>query len=88
MKTENLSKRGRTFIGTVGNYKMQKTATIVWDRKVIVPKYERYETKTSKIKAHVPEEFKDVKEGTKVKVMECRPISKTKKFVIVEVMEK
>ncbi|MBT3463445.1 30S ribosomal protein S17 [archaeon] len=88
MKTENLSRRGRTFTGTVKTFKMQKTATISWDRKVIVPKYERYETKTSKIKAHVPEEFKDIKEGYKVKIMECRPISKTKKFVVVEVLEK
>ena len=88
MRTDNITTRGRTFEGIVKSFKMQKTATIAWDRKVLVPKYERYMTKTSKVKAHVPDSFKNIKEGMKVRIVECRPISKSKKFVITEILEK
>jgi len=79
----NLSVRGRSFIGTVSSDKMSKTVAVVWDRTIYIPKYERYEKKRSKVKAHNPECL-NVKKGDKVLIMECRPISKTKSFVVVE----
>jgi len=86
-KDVKVSLRGRTFIGVVVSSKSQKTATVEWVRKQYVPKYERYEKKRTKIQVHNPESI-DAKEGDKVKIMECRPISKTKHFVIIEKMGK
>ena len=79
----NIRLHGRNFIGTVISAKMQKTATIEWERKVKVQKYERYMKKRSRIKAHNPDEIK-AKEGDVVRIIETRPISKTNNFVIVE----
>lgn len=79
--------RGRTFKGVVVSSKAQKTVTVEWQRRVYVPKYERYQTKRSKVKAHNPEEM-SAKEGDEVVVMECRPLSKTKNFIVTEVIKK
>ena len=77
--------RGRSFVGTVKSAKMMETVTVEWDRRRFVPKYQRYEKRRSSIKAHSPKEL-HVKEGDMVRVQECRPISKTKNFVVVEVL--
>ena len=81
-----LSVRGRAFVGKVIAARARMTATIEWGRIKYIPKYERYEKRRTRIKAHNPECI-DAKEGDKVKIMECRPLSKTKKFVIVEVLK-
>jgi small subunit ribosomal protein S17 len=78
-----LKVRGRTFVGTIISGKMHNTATVEWNRKVKIPKYERYEKKRSRIKVHNPECL-GAQEGDMVKVAECRPLSKTKHFVVVE----
>ncbi|MBI2523393.1 30S ribosomal protein S17 [Candidatus Woesearchaeota archaeon] len=83
----SLSLRGRTFIGTVISARMQKTVTVEWERKHFLKKYERYEKRKSKVKAHNPESV-NAKEGDVVRIKECRPISKTKNFIVVEVMGK
>ena len=83
----SLKCRGKSFICTVISVKMQKTATLVWERKQFLRKYERYEKRRSVVKAHNPE-CVDAHEGDIVKIMECRPLSKTKNFVIVEVLGK
>lgn len=83
---KTLKTRGRTFKGVVVSSKAQKTVTVEWNRRVYVPKYERYQNKRSKVKAHNPEEI-DAKEGDTVIINECRPISKTKKFVVTEVVK-
>lgn len=83
---ENIKTRGRTFKGIVVSDKAQRTVTVEWNRRVYVPKYERYQKKRSKVKAHNPEEI-DAKEGDEVIIKECRPISKTKKFIVVEVIK-
>ena len=83
----SLKCRGKTFICTVTSVKMQKTATLVWERKHFLRKYERYEKRRSAVKAHNPACI-DAHEGDIVKIMECRPLSKTKNFVIVEVLGK
>jgi small subunit ribosomal protein S17 len=81
----HMSLRGRIFKGKVTRTLMNKTATIEWNRFVLVPKYERFERKRSRVKAHNPLCI-DAKIGDEVKIMETKPISKTKNFVIVEVL--
>ncbi len=81
-----LSTRGRTFVGNVTSDKMSKTVTVSWERKIYIPKYERYEKRRSKVKAHNPECI-NAKMGDKVKIIECRPLSKTKNFVVIEKIE-
>lgn len=86
MKQVKLKTRGRTFVGEVISAKSQKTVTVQWMRRVYIPKYERYYLKRSKVKAHNPSEI-GAKEGDKVVIKETRPISKTKKFVVTEVLK-
>ena len=85
-KQNKISTRGRTFTGVIVSSKAQKTVTVSWNRRVYIPKYERYLTKRSKVKAHNPTEM-NLNEGDTVVIKECRPISKTKKFVVVEVIK-
>ncbi len=80
---KNISLRGRTFVGTVVGTKMSKTITVEWERKRFIPKYERYEKRKSRVHAHMPEGAVAVV-GDMVKVMESRPLSKTKNFVFIE----
>ena len=62
---------------------MQKTATVEFERRSFISKYERYEKKRTRIKAHNPECL-GAKDGDIVRISECRPLSKTKTFVIIE----
>ena len=77
-----LTVRGRQFTGTVVSTKMRKTAVIEFERLHYLKKYERYEKRRTKLKVHNPECI-SAKEGDIVKIMECRPLSKTKASVIV-----
>jgi small subunit ribosomal protein S17 len=79
----SLKCRGKSFVGTVISTKMHKTAILEWSWKHFIPKYERYEKRRTRIKVHSPPCI-NAKDGDVVKVMECRPLSKTKHFVIVE----
>ena len=79
----NLSLRGRQFTGIVASTKMGKTAVIEFDRLHFLKKYERYEKRSTKLKAHNPECI-SAKDGDIVELSECRPLSKTKNFVIVQ----
>ncbi len=78
-----LSLRGRSFKGIVVSIKARRTATIEFGRLNFLKKYERYEKKRTRLKVHNPDCI-DAKEGWLVQVMECRPLSKTKNFVIIE----
>ena len=82
-----LSCRGRVFTGTIISVKMQKTSIVEWERKQFLSKYERYEKRRSRVKAHSPSCI-GAQDGDIVKIMECRPLSKTKNFVIVEILGK
>ncbi|MBR9678371.1 MAG: 30S ribosomal protein S17 [Nanoarchaeota archaeon] len=82
----NLKVRGRTFQGTVASTKMNKSAVITWSRVVKIPKYERYMRKKTRVTAHVSP-CMQIKEGDKVLIGETRPISKTKKFVVLQKQE-
>ena len=78
-----LSVRGRQFTGTIVSTKMRKTAVMEFERLSFLRKYERYEKRRTKLKVHNPECI-NAKEGDIVGVMECRPLSKTKNFVIIQ----
>ncbi len=78
-----LSVRGRQFTATVVRTNAQKTAVVQWDRLCFIPKYERYERRFSRLQVHNPACL-NCKVGEKVRIVECRPISKTKTFIIVE----
>lgn len=82
----DITVRGSIFEGEVQSTKMDKSATVRWEYSEEIPKYERKERRNTKITSHVPECL-DVSEGDRVKVIETRPISKTKSSVIVEVVE-
>lgn len=82
----NLSLRGRIFIAKVISANSAKTAKVEFTRLYPIPKYERFEKRRTRLQVHNPESI-NAKAGDKVKIMECRPISKTKNFVIIEKLE-
>jgi small subunit ribosomal protein S17 len=79
--------RGRIFTGIVVSDRMQKTATIEWPRRIYNKKYERFQVRRTRVKAHNPESV-NAKQGDTVKIAETRPLSKTKNFVIIEIVQK
>ncbi len=79
----NIKLRGRSFTGIVTSTNMTKTATVEWTYKLFIPKYERHETRRSKIHVHNSPCI-DAQVGDVVKIMETRPLSKTKNFVIIQ----
>ena len=78
-----LSVRGQIIEGVVVSTKMDKTAVVERNYLKYQQKYERYEKRTSRYSAHNPPCL-GVKTGDQVKIMECRPLSKSVSFVIVE----
>jgi small subunit ribosomal protein S17 len=73
-------------IGFVTSNKMDKTITVAVERKVKHPIYGKFVKKTTKFHAH--DEKKECSIGDLVKIMETRPLSKTKRWRLVEVIEK
>jgi len=82
----SLSIRGHALDGIVINAKMDKTVVVRRDYLNYVPKFKRYERRHSHIPAHNPPCL-SAKESDQVKIAECRPISKTVSFVVIEKME-
>ncbi|HET9057886.1 MAG TPA: 30S ribosomal protein S17 [Chitinophagaceae bacterium] len=83
MAERNLRK---TRIGVVTSNKMTKTITVAVERKVKHPIYGKFLKKTTKFHAH--DEKNECVVGDVVKIMETRPLSKTKRWRLVEVVEK
>jgi small subunit ribosomal protein S17 len=81
-----LKVRGRVFEGKVVSDRAPSTVTVQWDFSSFVPKYERFARKRTKMHAHNPECI-DAKMGDVVKIAECRPLSKSKSFVVIEKLE-
>jgi small subunit ribosomal protein S17 len=81
----NVSLRGRIFTGKVTNARSPKTVIIQWDFVHYLPKYERYERRHGRISAYNPE-CVGAKEGDMVRIAECRPLSKTKSFAVIEII--
>lgn len=76
----------KTRIGIVTSNKMAKTITVAVERKVKHPIYGKFVKKTTKFHAH--DEKDECSIGDIVKIMETRPLSKTKRWRMVEVVEK
>lgn len=81
-----LSLRGHTLEGVVVSAKMEKTIIVHRDYLNYVPKYKRYERRRSNVAAHNPPCL-NVKARDRVRLAECRPISKTVAFVVIEKLE-
>jgi small subunit ribosomal protein S17 len=73
-------------IGVVSSNKMDKTVTVAVERKVKHPLYGKFIKKTTRFHAH--DEKNECSIGDTVKIMETRPLSKTKRWRLVEVIEK
>ena len=73
-------------IGVVSSNKMEKTVTVAVERKVKHPMYGKFVKKTTKFHAH--DEKSECSIGDLVKIMETRPMSKTKRWRLVEILEK
>jgi len=80
-----LSKR-KIRVGVVVSNKMQKSITVAIEKKVKHPIYKKFFKKTTKFIAH--DEKNECNEGDIVKIMETRPMSKLKRWRLVEIIEK
>ncbi|MEP6466085.1 MAG: 30S ribosomal protein S17 [Ginsengibacter sp.] len=76
----------KTRTGVVRSNKMDKTITVTVERRVKHPIYGKFVKKTTSFHAH--DEKNECTVGDKVKIMETRPLSKTKRWRLVEVVEK
>lgn len=76
----------RTETGRVVSNKMDKTVTVLIERKVRHPLYGKYVRKSTKLHAH--DESNECKEGDLVMIQEGRPLSKTKTWRLVRVLER
>jgi small subunit ribosomal protein S17 len=83
MEQRNLRKER---IGVVTSNKMEKSIVVAVERKVKHPKYGKFVKKTTKFVAH--DEKNESHIGDMVKIMETRPLSKTKNWRLVEIVEK
>lgn len=79
----SLAVRGQTITGEVSSTKMHGNVQIKREYMHYVPKYNRYERRSSSYHAHCPPCIK-LGVGDKVRIAECRPLSKTVSFVVIE----
>ena len=76
----------KTRVGKVVSDKMDKTIVVAVENRVAHPLYKKIVKRTYKLKAH--DETNECRVGDKVLVMETRPLSKDKRWRLVEIMEK
>ncbi|MGI2261649.1 30S ribosomal protein S17 [Shewanella sp. GXUN23E] len=81
-----MSDKIRTLQGRVTSNKMDKSITVAVERQVKHPIYGKYIKRTTKIHAH--DELNQCNEGDVVTIRECRPLSKTKSWTLVDVVVK
>ncbi len=84
MSTAEKAKRSQ--VGRVVSDRMDKTVTVLLERQVKHALYGKYIRRSTKVKAH--DEANDCAAGDKVRIEECRPISKSKAWRVVEVLER
>jgi small subunit ribosomal protein S17 len=84
--SEIVRKLRKTRTGVVTSNKMEKTITVTVVRKLKHPKYGKFVKKSKKFHAH--DENNMAQPGDLVKIMETRPLSKTKRWRLVEILEK
>ncbi len=80
------SKLIRTLTGRVVSDKMNKSAVVMVERKVRHPLYGKYIRRSTKM--HIHDENNECKQGDTVTIRQCRPISKTKSWQLLEVVER
>jgi small subunit ribosomal protein S17 len=73
-------------VGIVVSDKMQKTVVVRLERRFAHPRYGKMVTRSSKVKAH--DEQNDAKTGDTVRIMETRPLSKDKRWRVVEIVDR
>ncbi|MBK6732421.1 MAG: 30S ribosomal protein S17 [Bacteroidetes bacterium] len=76
----------RTITGVVSSSKMEKSITVTVTRKIKHEKYGKFLTKSKRYHAH--DEKNDAKAGDIVKIMETRPLSKLKRWRLLEIVER
>ena len=76
----------RTLVGRVVSDKMNKTVTVLIERRVKHPIYGKYVKRSTKLHAH--DETNQCKIGDKVSISETRPVAKTKSWALVEILER
>jgi len=84
MSTTEAVKRSK--VGRVVSNKADKTVTVMLERQVKHPLYGKYMKRSTKVHAH--DEDNSCGQGDLVKILECRPLSKTKSWRVVEIMER
>jgi len=80
------SSNPRTLTGRVVSNKMDRTVTVLVERRVRHPLYGKIIRRSTKVHAH--DEENSCREGDTVRVVECRPISKSKTWRLVEILER
>jgi small subunit ribosomal protein S17 len=76
----------KEFVGTVKSDKMAKTIVVAIETMKLHPLYHKYVKRMKKVKAH--DENNDAKIGDRVRVIECRPLSREKRWRLVEILER
>jgi small subunit ribosomal protein S17 len=76
----------RTLEGRVVSNKMQKTVTVLLERQIKHPLYGKFLKRSTKVHAH--DEANECREGDRVRIVECAPISKSKNWRVVEIVER
>jgi len=84
--SEEKVKTKRTVLGRVVSDKMDKTVSVAIERLIKHPVYGKYIRRTSKVLAH--DATNECRIGDRVSISECRPISKTKSWAVVDVIER
>jgi small subunit ribosomal protein S17 len=85
-QTEQATKVARALEGRVVSDKMDKTITVLVERRVRHPMYGKFVTRRTKLHAH--DEGNECKQGDLVLIEECRPLSRTKSWRLVKVLER
>ncbi len=80
------AKTARTVVGRVVSDKMEKSAVVMIERKVRHALYGKYIRRSTKL--HIHDENNECQAGDTVSIEECRPVSKTKSWKLVEVLER
>ena len=80
----SLRLRGQIIEGTVSSIGMSNSIIVQREVTRYMKKYERYEKRTRRYAAHLPSCIGEVESGESVRIMECRPLSKTVKFCVIE----
>ena len=76
--------RGQIIEGKIAKVGMQKSIIVEREHIRYMPKFERYEKRTRSYAAHLPTCIGEVNVGDNVRIMECRPLSKTITFCVIE----